>query len=231
MSIQAILLLLIFPDGTLKRYAYVCLALRCMIIDLWCYRWMLRIYFGVLGIVVTTGGEVKSPKVDILYWCVCVCIWVVDSRYWLQIYIANRLSFIDHIVLHIAMQCNTVSSSVVPKNIPVLYSLHVCMYALTFRLALVSLSFSLLSLPCSPTTSFTVILIRVSRMKPGHFQILMNSIPTSTLPTLSSLNVCQLMALTCYWSSGECQWEENSHHLSITYNYVMLFHTAHGLLL
>ena len=31
---------------------------------------MLRIYFGVLGIVVTTGGEVKRPKVG----CVCVCV-------------------------------------------------------------------------------------------------------------------------------------------------------------
>ena len=41
---------------------------------------MLRIYFGVLGIVVTTGGEVKSPKVDIdIFYYVCTCIQVVDS--------------------------------------------------------------------------------------------------------------------------------------------------------
>lgn len=103
------------------------------------------------------------------------------------------------------------------------------MYALTFRLALVGLNFSLPSLPCSPTMSFTVILIRVSRMKLDHFRILMNSILTSTCPMLSSLNVCQLMALTCCWSSGKCQEEESSHHLSIIYNnkyFISMQHVA-----
>ena len=157
---------------------------------------MLRIYFGVLGIVVTTGGEVKSPKVDI---DMCAFIWVVDSMI-LATDLHSKPTLLHW--SHRPSPCNAMHHSELicsPKKFAAY------MYALTFRLALVGLNFSLPSLPCSPTMFFTVILIRVLRMKLDHFRILMNSILTSTRPMLSSLNVCQLMALTCCWSSGECQ--------------------------
>ncbi len=58
--------------------AYILCVFNSMIIDFkMILRWMLRIYFGVLGIVVTTGGEVKSPKVEgcVVNSCkVCVCV-------------------------------------------------------------------------------------------------------------------------------------------------------------
>lgn len=68
LSIQAILILLIVPQGAVKR-------------------WMLRVFFAVLGILVTTDGKTRDTK----------------------LIISNKLSFVDHIVLHLA--CKSVSVS------------------------------------------------------------------------------------------------------------------------
>ncbi|XP_064382937.1 lipid droplet-regulating VLDL assembly factor AUP1-like isoform X2 [Halichondria panicea] len=68
MSLQVILMLLLVPDGKLKRF-------------------MLRISLAILGIIVTTEGKNKTPKV----------------------FVANRLSYIDNIVLHLSASCETIT--------------------------------------------------------------------------------------------------------------------------
>lgn len=62
MSVQAILLLLIFPEGALKRYILVIpLDTRLRLCEC---RFMLRVFFSVLGILVTTDGQLKDTKVQ-----------------------------------------------------------------------------------------------------------------------------------------------------------------------
>lgn len=68
-SLQVILLLLIFPEGVIKRI-------------------MLRIFFTVLGVFVTIDGQLRDVK----------------------LIVSNKLSFVDHIALHLAGNCISVSS-------------------------------------------------------------------------------------------------------------------------
>ena len=68
MSLQALLILFVFPEGIIKRYAstsfrYVILTCVFIYFD-FPLRIILRIYFSVLGLVVTTEGQNKQQKVN-----------------------------------------------------------------------------------------------------------------------------------------------------------------------
>jgi hypothetical protein len=71
MSLQAVLILLLFPEGAVKRF-------------------LLRVFFGVLGIVVVTDSFHRKGSQT-------------------KVFLSNKLSYVDHIALHLALDCITVS--------------------------------------------------------------------------------------------------------------------------
>jgi hypothetical protein len=72
MSLQAILLLAFFPEGAVKRF-------------------LLRVFFAVLGIIVITDSFHRKGSQT-------------------KVYIGNKVSHLDHIVLHLALDCITVGT-------------------------------------------------------------------------------------------------------------------------
>jgi hypothetical protein len=55
-----------------------------------CCRFMMRVFFGVLGIVVITDSFHRKGSQT-------------------KIYVSNRVSLLDHVVFHLALDCITVS--------------------------------------------------------------------------------------------------------------------------
>jgi ancient ubiquitous protein 1 len=88
MSLQAVLILLLFPEGAVKRF-------------------LLRVFFGVLGIVVVTDSFHRKGSQT-------------------KVFLSNKLSYVDHIALHLALDCITVSCG---RRAPPLYFLfpHHCL--------------------------------------------------------------------------------------------------------
>ena len=117
--LQAILILVVVAEGALKRcvLCFECglVLFRPPTIDLnrSPKRLMLRIIFFMLGIIVTTAeferrdckakvgyGFAPSPQLP----CFTVAIRVCR----LQILVGNKLSFVDYIAIHLAIDCYTV---------------------------------------------------------------------------------------------------------------------------
>ena len=102
MSLQAILILLVFPEGAIKRYIS---SYQTSHSTHFCIRFMLRVFFCVLGILVTSEGHLSTSKVNLK---------ITHQRvfyviFFLQVLISNKVSYVDHIVLHLACKCVTVS--------------------------------------------------------------------------------------------------------------------------